>query len=271
MQIAFGLIMLLFVLIFSAGWIALIISGIVRLRKGRRKQGIIMTSIGGIWGLIAIAVIAAMAIQTRSTLKELEETPFDSLTYAGPKGDISLPYKGESRLVVNNREAKKFLALQSSDGIFIAPAGFYNISSYEIFLVKQQDGKYFTAACYFDRKSENSIHVKTNEQTKVDIGPPLTGFIESMKVQGNFIKLTLLITDTAGNRYILKNPTFEPSFVVIDKAGKAIWEGIFKHSYGSSYVFSSDIPSSVKGGVIFKPVLPKSSFKIGIKETKTTL
>ncbi|MHB1459290.1 MAG: hypothetical protein ACYC0V_20460 [Armatimonadota bacterium] len=270
MQIAFGVIMLIFVLFFAVGWIALLINGIVRLRRGRRKQGIIMTSIGGVWGLIAIVGIVAMTIQTRSTLKELEETPFDSLTYAGPKGDISIPYKGEARLVVGNKETKKFLALESSDGIFGVPVGSYDISRYEVIAIRDVNSYYY-AICYFGRGIQKSISVRTNDRTKLDIGPPLTAFVEVEKTDADSIKLRLLIVDSAGYKYRLKSPVFKPRFMIVDASGKTIREGDLKNDHMGSYVFSGDIPSSVKGDLIIKPVIPKMLFKVIIKETRITL
>jgi hypothetical protein len=226
MEIALGVLMLIIVLVLLIGWTVPLIIGIVKLRRGSRTTGIILTVLGGGWGLVAVLLVAVGIFGYMTAMKAGRTEHFNPDSYKGAIGRIVSKCPSPSHLVVQYPSLKKNLELKSKEGIFIAPVGDCLLESYRL-ESKDSEGKEWTASGIL---AGELIKVDSKIEANVEIGPPFTASVTARDL-GKKVIFTLIFTDCKGRSATVRKPPTEraPSFALLDKTGQTLWQGSFEY------------------------------------------
>lgn len=127
-QIFIGFLMLGIMLIILFGWIYLLISGIVRVKREKGGKGRLIG--GAVWGILSVLVLIYYINLFRGMSGQFEAEDFNPQEYTGTLGEISIPYKGESFLGLYDTVEGKTIRFTSPDGTFRVPPGDYSVSSW---------------------------------------------------------------------------------------------------------------------------------------------
>jgi hypothetical protein len=238
-------------LVLLGAWVVPLIIGVVKLR--RRTGGVALTIIGAIWALGAVGLAAAghVGVSRFSAALRVEnfnparlsrqpmrvnrfDAPprvedFNSDTFKGQTGTVTLPYRGESSLIVTDTDAHKRLRLHVRDGVAQAPVGDYKVSSYDISM-KGKGGVTWTASHY--ASSSQALEVSAPSPAHLNLGPPFTAQVEVNESSGEGTMLQLSITGRAGESYVIISRQWRakpPRFQVLDRLGQVVWQGQFEY------------------------------------------
>lgn len=123
------------------GWLFPLVSGIVRMRRNK-AGGKGRLVFGGIWGILAFFLASYAFTAARSVYKQYQAEDFNPGAYQqGDLGTVTLPFKGESSLVLYEATGGKQIRFKTSDGLFQVPAGEYRLSSWQGTLTATDDKK----------------------------------------------------------------------------------------------------------------------------------
>jgi len=218
-----------FVLCLAAGWVVLLVIGIIRLRK-RAPAGVALTVIGGVWGALSLSVVAigvgvsVYAHRQAARFGGMED--FDPVQYQGRKGSIVVPHKGESSLRLQE-EGGKLIRLHTKDGVLVAPAGTYRLVSFEA-VGKDENNQEWEARCYFPPRTPGKVSVTDGSSQDVKVGPPFRASVSVTPKGQDQATFDLKLTGSDGNQYTIARKggrSEPPSFQVISKSGEILWQG----------------------------------------------
>jgi len=209
------------------GWLVPLIIGIVKLR--RRTGGIALTIIGVMWALGASGLAAVGYVAYRQLGAALRVADFDPATYHGQTGTVTLPYQGESSLIVRAKPAGAKLGLRVRDGVAQAPVGRYELQTYSMSM-KDKAGVAWTAS-HFPSTSQE-LEVTTASPVRLNLGPPFTARVDVSAGPGGKTMLQLGISGRAGGAYTImsgQGRAAPPRFEVLDGSGQVVWQGSFEY------------------------------------------
>jgi len=214
--------------VFCLGWPVLLGFGIYRIRR-KLAGGLLMTVLGGVWALPALALTAlvGLAVYSYTTWETTEVVPFDAASYAGETGTIRIPFTGDVRLTVN-RTNEQF-ELCGSDGLVVAPAGEMKPSRFEGRL--QHEGEEWTTSAWLGRRN-TTLTVSPEEGAELDVGPPFTATIHSKLRGDRQVALDFRLRGSGPEIYTIRGPKgrLPPRFELRDQQGQVVLSG--KFAYG---------------------------------------
>lgn len=214
-------------IVIALGWLPLLIAGIIRLFKKHTTSGIIMTVLGGIWGVLSIIFLVIglmffMIYQETSSRSKTEN--FNPETYQGETGEIKLDgWKNKAKLILKDKSRKRIM-LNSSDGSCKAPVGVYSL--YSIQLEPEYENQKFSSANIYPGTWQKpyKINIQKNSQLNLNFGEPFNARIHASKRSGNRISFSMKVTDRSGSKsniYVSGNK--KPEVQLLDASGKVIW------------------------------------------------
>jgi hypothetical protein len=219
-----GIVVIALVTALLIGWLVPLIIGIVKLR--RRTGGIALTIIGVIWALGASGFAVVGYRQFGAALRVAD---FDPSTYHGQTGTVTLPYQGESSLIVTNNDLRTRLRLHVRGGVAQAPVGRYQLQSY-FMSMKDKAGATWTAN-HFSSASQ-ALVVTAASPVHLNFGPPFTARVDVSEGPAERTMLQLGITGRGGESCIItsdKRPVAPPHFEILDHTGQVVWHGSFEY------------------------------------------
>jgi hypothetical protein len=169
---AFFLIAIPVVLFVLFGWVVPLSLGIRRRRNG--LSGIVLIILGSVWGLIGIcmipvAVVIALAVSRVSSEDRLET--FDSSKYSGETGKVTLSFKGDVDLILENTGTHRRMLFKFHNGEGRVPPGTYRINYFSGCLTDQQNVRW-SASSNFPYGQNDSFSVVIGSLLNIDVGPP---------------------------------------------------------------------------------------------------
>ena len=207
-------------------WMPLLGIGIYRLKKyGAKPGGIIMTLLGGIWGIGAL-VIFSLFLFVYFSLLSYEPTIFNPSEHDGPVGKIQFPLSSDINLYVSDNEGNVLVANGDGDSITL-PIGEYYLSSCR-FKKKDEKGNKWNLRIY--PENQNLLSVTETKSPTLDIGPPVKIWIKSVKQGKDSFRFSLESKDKNGNRALLSsNSSGKTSFKILSLDQKVLKEGNFEY------------------------------------------
>lgn len=228
-QAIIGFMALALMLIFVFGWIFLLISGIVKLRRGVKQAGTIMTITGAVWGAMALAFIVFGVYSTIKFTNMQNAETFDAASYKGDKGRIKALFNGESTIEVTKKGKEKPMELVSDNGEFYAPVGEYKIDYYEM-RKKDKSGYMWSAYSYIYGSKNLTATVEKDSDAEIDVGQSLTASVSAKKSGEDVITVSLRVNDSKNHYFaIMDKNSKAPGFVAVDKNGKTVMSGDFEY------------------------------------------
>jgi len=229
MQVLAGLFILFFAAIFALGWIVLLILGIVKLKKGVKTAGTVLTILGSAWGFLVICTVGVGIYFAMNMAKTLQGEPFDPSTYKGNMGKIVTPYHGPCHLNAKETATAKLWRFSSQDGDFTAPVGNYQVAQFSA-EAESENGTHNTANSLFDPQNPTEIRVQKDSDSRLETGPPYTVSVDVGRERANNITFRLSYTDSSGHpSSVFYTDREAPKFAVLDSAGNTLWTGAFEY------------------------------------------
>ena len=212
------------------GWIPLLIIGIVRIRRRKKKpSGIVMTVIGGVWVLCLLSITVVVFHSYSQLMKYTEVEDFDPEQCEEAVGSIVLPYKGKSTLVLRDNKNVKGMRLRTEDGVMVVPEGTYDLEKYQ--LVKEDEsGVEWVASGYLYSLGE--ISVEAGSSRELEIGSPFTAKVLVREKKSGEAVFDLKLTGRSGVEYTIARVgkgSKAPGFQVVDESGNVLWHGKFEY------------------------------------------
>jgi hypothetical protein len=227
----FGIIFLIIGAIIGLGWIALLIIGIVLIKKKKKTAGIVLTVVAGVWGLIALLMIGGGIYGYRRASKMYAIEDFNPAEYKGEMGSIVVPHKGKSSLAVSDKKKGGRIQLSTKDGVFSIPTGAYTLSSYDIIANDKNNIKWEASGSLYSIKSRK-ISIEPDSRKEIQIGPPFIAKIEAKKKGQNEATFDFKLIGSGGGKYTIGRygkGKKAPRFQVIDKSGNILWQDKFEY------------------------------------------
>ncbi len=216
--------------IIALGWIVLLVIGIIRIKR-RRRAGVVLTVIGGIWGLLALSLLGFGTYTYQRAMRVSRVEDFDPEQYEGEMGSIVLPYKGESSLEVQDKESQKRMGLSTTNGTVLAPAGAYDLYSYEV-IDEDGNGAKWTASGSLSSVESREISIEAGSTQDLEIGPAFTAKVTVKKKGQDEAVLDFKLIGRGGGNYTITGMDKgrkAPGFQVVDKSGDILWQGKFEY------------------------------------------
>ncbi len=214
----------------ALGWIVLLVIGIIRIKR-RSRAGVVLTIIGGIWGLLALSLLGFGIYGYQRAMRVSRVEDFDLEQYEGEMGSIILPYKGESSLEVQNKESQKRMRLSTTNGVVLAPTGRYDLCSYEVIDEDENGAKWMAQGSLYSLKSRE-ISVEADSTQDLEIGPAFTAKVTVKKKRQDEAVLDFKLIGRGGGNYTITRMDKRrkaPGFQVVDKSGDILWQGKFEY------------------------------------------
>jgi len=210
--------------VFMLGWIIPLAIGIVQLRRRRAPAGIILTVVGALWAVPAVAALVTAGAFYFGYGPSFGTHTFDPARHLGPRATIIIPWQGKGTLEFRWR-SRQYLS-ESDNGQFAVPAGSLPLTNFTAYSSPDKTG--WQARSTFDQRSQLSL--AANEQHALAAGPPYTAQVKVQEAAGKAY-MSMDIKDAGGNvagisDVARKSP---PHFDVLDKAGKVVWQGKFEY------------------------------------------
>lgn len=222
MSMAFILIYLGIALVALVGWLVPLILGISSLRKQRSTVGWVLTGLGGLWALSAVAALTIGFVFTQRLQRDLTPVDFNPQTYSGKTISLQVGDLGEGYL--ESYEEKRLYRYKPVKGVVTMPADVMPVRC----VVARRDDKVLWEA---DTVLTSSRPKEPPTSTGLKVGPPFTTTIIARASSGK-VTMRLETKDRGGNFTTIRS-TQEgqpPSFEARDAKGNLVWSGRF--SYG---------------------------------------
>jgi len=180
--------------------------------------------------VIALFVLTLIVVPMMGSTKT-KTVQFNPKSYKGQMGKISTSFKGESLLRVRDKSDGTEYVLKSTNGVFQAPVGSYEVSSYEA-TAKDKAKAEWTAHSTSIASKVKSVTLKANTTCQLKIGPPLTASAKATTKSNNQASLSFSLVDDSGSSFLISKDsgqTNPPGFKVLSKSGDVLWQGSFKY------------------------------------------
>lgn len=219
-----SILVLLLLFIFLVGWIAPLVFGLIRKKKGSSSLGLLIFA--GCWGSLAVALGVFIGIGICTALRyarDYKAEEFVPEEYQGPVASIEMSYQGKSTLLALNETEAKNYNFTSSNGVFTVPAAAYKLTSYSINKSDENDKSWCISCYFYDPASEKRFELKEGEVSRMQMGPPLTVSVTKGELKEGKQRLDVVVKDIAGNKVSLRTEK-PPVIEIIDSQGTVLWE-----------------------------------------------
>ena len=248
--------------LFSA-WVPLLIWGIVR-RRRKKKGGIWMTAVGGVWYLLAVSVIgyllfAKIPLPSDQSVWQV----FNPETHTGTVATVEFPYTGEGNInlklfPVDPSSSIGYLVHAVDTNRMMIPAGEYRSAELSV----QLEG------VMLDFCFDTPFTVAQDEVFTFSGGFPFKALIHSEQMGQVRLNLYFSLTDSAGNRVRYRGEGKKIGFEALSPDGKPFWRGDFEWGREYFYKYLGQIPPNAPTSFTIRPVLPVMPFKVEIRESE---
>jgi len=212
------------------GWLPLLVIGIICIkRKKKKRSGVVLTVIGGVWSLCSLSLVLLVIHFYRQAMMFSEIEDFAPEKHEGEMGSIVVPYKGKSELVLQDRENNKQIRLHTSDGVISVPVGTYDFRNYKAFKADEDNAEWAISGYLFSLKE---MRVEPDSRQELDIGFPLTAKVLAKTKGKKKTVFDLKLTGRSGVEYTIFRSgkrTEAPGFQILDKSGEVLWQGKFEY------------------------------------------
>lgn len=224
----FALVFLLFGLVISLGWIVLLVWGIVRMHRQDKQIGLIMTVIGGLWGLAVVAIGIVAGIGIHQAIQAARPKTFNPAAYKGPVGTISLGYAGNADMNARLVKDNKYWRFSFVNGVAKAPAGVYRVRSIDLMAPGKENMAW--SAYISPLPDDTELTVKAGSQATFKAGSPFTAQVSIDRVEGDKASFSLVVTDCCNHTAAFRNLEKKDiaGFQVLSKSGQILWKGQFQ-------------------------------------------
>ena len=222
-----SLVMLVVLLLFVPGlfgWIVPLVFGIKRIRK--KTGGVVLTVVGGVWGLLAFACGCLIAWSVMMGFRAMQVEDFDAAKFQGKMGKITLAHKGESELVlmgIGGMETKR-VRFKTRDGVVSVPEGKYFPFEFTAFAQDQAGTKWRASSMLF-RGAADELTVSAESPQELAVGPPFTAKVTVAKQSGSEVSFDLKVRGQGGHSYTFRGADEKdasPGFEVVGPDGKVV-------------------------------------------------
>ncbi|MBM4045817.1 MAG: hypothetical protein FJ279_11935 [Planctomycetes bacterium] len=223
-----GVVILLLLLPSLFGWIVPLVFGIRRIR--RKTGGVVLTVVGGVWGLLALCLVGLIGWLIWVGLRAMRVEDFDPRKYEGRMGRIALSHKAESELMLMGEKRGKRIRFKTADGAVLVPEGKYRPFEYATFS-QDEAGAKWKASCYLFRGMADSLSVSAESVSELAVGPPFTARVTVGKESAEEVALDLKVTGQGGDGYTIRRADGKdepPGFEVVGPDGKVVLRDRFK-------------------------------------------
>lgn len=229
---AVGIVIIILLGLFVLLWIPVLAVGIVLWRKGRLLPGIILTVLGGGWGLCALAGVGlatAGYLVARQQLKSFAPVTFDPATYQGPVGTLVLDWTGPVNLIATAREGEGRYALNGEGGKVVMPTGEFTLDHLSLAQPPPAGGGIsWMASLSPQYQKPVAISVLVNGEVPLAVGPPFRAKVEVRRQDNGKYACNLLISNAAGMRVSIHPPGGKPELRILDAKGEVLLKQNFE-------------------------------------------
>ncbi|MFC1498533.1 hypothetical protein ACFLS1_08715 [Verrucomicrobiota bacterium] len=179
MELSIGLLILVIVAVILLGWIVPLIVGIIRLK--RKTGGIVLTIIGGIWGVVGLcfAGFIAYGVWSFSQSGRYEVEEFDPAEYKGETAAVIVPCKGETTLFLRGKHKDdSIFRIVTTNMTVQAPVGFV-LYQYTMNVADGKGGRWH-AGCFLNGRKDK-IEIKKDLVNELKVGEPFTARVKVNK------------------------------------------------------------------------------------------
>ena len=210
--------------VFAVGWIIPLALGIKQLRHHHGPAGVILTVIGALWALPAIAALVMATLYYTTFRKYSEVHNFDPTHQSGPCATVIIPWQGQATLEYSYG-GKRYIS-ESGNGQFAVPAGRLTPPSFTAYSTPDKQGWQARSTLY----GKEGLTLAPKEQRTVTAGPPYAAKVTWRESAGK-ATMSLEIKDAGGYSASLSDPGRKspPRFEVLDQAGQVVWQGNFAY------------------------------------------
>lgn len=201
-------------------WIIPLVIGIVKLRRGDRTAGLVLTIVGGAWGALMLLAGIPMALVFGMGYYATRSTEFDATTYKGAQAAIVSTWNGPGELTY--RRDKTRYRSRSKDGRYPVPAGELRLES-----LRLEAGQ--PAWSVRTTLSELApLQLAGGAEQRLEAGPPLT-VRARVNTSESSSSISLEYRDSFDHQAYITAPSgaAPAQFEVCDAAGRRIWSGKF--------------------------------------------
>ena len=224
-----AILVLLLVLCFLVGWIAPLVVGIVRRRRGTPSVGLLV--FGGCWGSLALALTVLIGIGTYTALRVAQNYRAEEFVleaYTGAVASIDFSYKGASTLTALNEADGKNYNYTSSNGVHTLPAVSHKLSSYTINLMDDNEKPWFVSGSFYGVDNEKRLDLKEGEVSRLKLGPPLAVTVTRGDLEDGEHRLDVAVKDADGNNVSLRS--LEPLKIeILNAQDEVLWSAALEY------------------------------------------
>lgn len=217
--------------IFLVGWLLPLVIGIIELRRRHHVIGIVLTVVGALWAMPAIAGLLTVGLMTAGRrLAPTDASVFDAGRARGPVATVVVPWKGRGEL--EYRSADHRWVSKSTDGRYAVPAGALVLSTFTAYSGPETPSWQAQTQLY----QMGPLTTSAGQEQPLQVGPPYVASprsraVSSMAPRGHPV-FELQVTDVGGHKTSISDPARKspPSLQLVDKSGKVVWQS--KFAYG---------------------------------------
>lgn len=231
MTTVFGFIMLAVSAILVLGWLAPLIIGARRWRRG--AGGRALTCIGAGWCLLIAGLFGSAFWRYHTWQQTCHVDTFDTAAFTGASGTLSVPYDGKGSLRFEQTRADgttRNWTVDVTNRCVRVPTGTLTANHLSLEVADAAGTLCGNLSVSF-AASNATVQIATNEQSALAGGFPLTASVAASSNNGQ-ISLSLSIVDTAGNdaTWRAAGPNSKPpAFEAVASSGKCFWRDNFEY------------------------------------------
>ena len=231
-MVVLGLLIWGLIALLALGWIAPLITGIVRLRRG--KGGKVLIGIGAAWFLVLVGMVGFAARTYFVYQQRYSVAEFNPAKFKGETGTVELPYPGAGTLrfeqALQGADAEKRWSVTASNGVVVVPAGKLTVSYLNVSLAGDK-GETLGWLSGSIAPENVTFTLEPNGRHKIPGGFPLTASVAAEK-RGDQLSLDFKMVDTAGNKVAWNAAGADrkpPAFEAVSPDGKSFWRDDFEY------------------------------------------
>ena len=259
-----GLNLLVLVFVFF-GWVPLLISGIVRWRRG--AGGTWTVAGAAVWGATAVCVAYALA-DSLTRYARYAPQPFDASTYTGEVATLAFPadYTGSGSLLLSAKGVRWIITVSETNRVQV-PAGEYVQALLSVTVpFDGMDGwTHVSFRCEFSRP----FSVAQAETVALPGGSPFLASLQINARKGYKDSVNLVMEDSAGNKVSADSLLATTTFEALTLGGECFWRDSFKHDDSrGGYPSLGQMPEHAPSSFTIRPILPPLPFAVETVETQ---